>query len=650
VRWGVCGTSIRKADEVADSLKHTDVSLLLDKLGGLPLALVQAGAYIRARNLTAEKYIAHYEKTWDKLMAYQDRYPLQEYAERSVLTTWKMSYEQVRTVEPRAAMLLDQWAFLHPGEMSYELIEAYNDDSEHVVGEEEEDEALVADELSFLDAVGVLAEYSLVNSMDDPGRFSIHAVVHEWSLYNIADDETRERLCVRAIRMVAASVPSSTVAIGLQAAQRLLSHARLATRRYIEMEKMASMRSELHQVAYFMKDWESSQEVEILYLRALGGYEEALGAKHTSTLDTVNNLGNLYYNLGKMKEAEEMYLRALRGREEALGAKHTSTLSTVNNLGNLYWKQGKMKEAEEMYLRALRGREEALGAKHTSTLDTVNNLGALYWKQGKMKEAEEMYLRALGGYEEALGAKHTSTLDTVNNLGNLYNKQDKMKEAEEMLMRALRGKEEAWGAKHTSTLDTVNNLGILYAKQGKMKEAEEMLMRALRGREEALGAKHTSTLDTVNNLGALYKNQGKMKEAEEMYLRALGGYEEAWGAKHTSTLDTVNDLGNLYRDRGEVAKAKKMYERAVYGYSIVEGDHEANIVYLRRQLSLFGGSDGEADRGCQAVDRQPLISAADIATRANAVTVSDHANGPSVSGAAPVRHRKRDFLLRVLKR
>lgn len=32
--------SIRKADEVANSFKRTDESLLLDKLGGLPLALV----------------------------------------------------------------------------------------------------------------------------------------------------------------------------------------------------------------------------------------------------------------------------------------------------------------------------------------------------------------------------------------------------------------------------------------------------------------------------------------------------------------------------------------------------------------------------------------------------------------------------------
>jgi len=225
-----------------------------------------------------------------------------------------------------------------------------------------------------------------------------------------------------------------------------------------------------------------------------------------------------------------------------------------------------------------------------------------------------------------------------------------MKEAEEMLVRALRGKEEAWGAKHTSTLNTVNNLGVLYKDQDKMKEAEEMYLRALRGYEEARGAKHTSTLDTVNNLGMLYKDQGKMKEAEEMYLRALRGYEEAWGAKHTSTLDTVYGLGNVYSELGDVVKAKAMYERAAEGYKDVEVDREAHIAYIRKQLLVLGGMDNQADRIYQAVDRQPPISTSAIPTRASAGAIGDVATTSSVNGEAQRRHRKRNFLLRVLKR
>jgi cyclophilin family peptidyl-prolyl cis-trans isomerase len=75
-------------------------------------------------------------------------------------------------------------------------------------------------------------------------------------------------------------------------------------------------------------------------------YEVALGPKHTSTINTANNLGMLYADQGKLVEAEAMYTRAVQGKEEALGPKHKSTLDTVHNLGNLHADQGKLADGE----------------------------------------------------------------------------------------------------------------------------------------------------------------------------------------------------------------------------------------------------------------------------------------------------------------
>jgi len=86
----------------------------------------------------------------------------------------------------------------------------------------------------------------------------------------------------------------------------------------------------------------------MMYKRALAGKEITRGPEHTSTLDTVNNLGALYSNQGRYGDAEVMHKRALAGYEKALGSEHTSTLSTVNNLGNLYKNQGHHKDAEMM--------------------------------------------------------------------------------------------------------------------------------------------------------------------------------------------------------------------------------------------------------------------------------------------------------------
>jgi len=90
-----------------------------------------------------------------------------------------------------------------------------------------------------------------------------------------------------------------------------------------------------------------------MYRRALDGYEKAWGPDHTSTLNTVNNLGALYADQGKHGEAEKMYRRALDGYEKAWGPDHPSTLRTINNLRLLNASRGGHMKVEEIHSRAL---------------------------------------------------------------------------------------------------------------------------------------------------------------------------------------------------------------------------------------------------------------------------------------------------------
>ncbi|KAH3056320.1 hypothetical protein KXW16_005896, partial [Aspergillus fumigatus] len=68
-----------------------------------------------------------------------------------------------------------------------------------------------------------------------------------------------------------------------------------------------------------------------MYQRVLGGSEKALGPDHLSTLETVNKLGDLYADQGKLKEAGEMYQRALAGKKKAFGPDHSETRTARNN-------------------------------------------------------------------------------------------------------------------------------------------------------------------------------------------------------------------------------------------------------------------------------------------------------------------------------
>ncbi|KAL9026309.1 MAG: hypothetical protein Q9180_007502 [Flavoplaca navasiana] len=393
-----------------------------------------------------------YEQSWEELAENSDG--LMEYDDRTLYSTWNLSLKQVAAQDPEAAKLFRLMGYLGNADLWYELFQKGAGSAPDWFCD------ITKSKPRFNRAMRTLRGYSLIEAM--PGHYSLHACVHDWVLeYLIGKIDIA--LFGLAIHCVAENVAPETMPEYWVVNSRLNHHA-------LRIEQC-------HQKEDV--DWEVVNVVDI--------YE----------------MGYLNHNRGRLKEAEAMYVRALKGYEKALGAEHTLTLDTVNNLGNVYSAHGKTAEAEEMLLRALKGKEKARGAEDTSTLSTVNNLAILYSDQGKIAEAEEMFLRALKGFEKAWGAEDTSTLNTVNNLAGLYYNQDRLAEAEELYIRALKGYEKAWGTEHISTLDTFRNLAFLYEYQGKIAKAKAIYLRALKGYEKIYDANHPRVLALTSYLEKL---------------------------------------------------------------------------------------------------------------------------------------------------
>jgi tetratricopeptide (TPR) repeat protein len=598
---------------------------LLALLDGLPQAIAQAGAYLQESGVGLTSYLRFYKQQWSELMESDDHLAvasLPDYLNRSVWTTWAISYQAIRDKHEATANLLLLWSFLNNKDLWYGLFTTACRSSPVAakmlsgwIGE------IASNDTAFSQAMQLLRNYSLVEEVVETRSYATHPVVHQWAYHSQARCFNTE-LSRLAVVTVGWSVPGISNRDYATLQRRLLPHAQACSsviaknkpgwnyrghegnhEAVDEKEEQEAVLDAIHLLGNLYVDQGKLSEAEQMYEWALRGQEEAFGPTHMPTLQTVNNLGILYYNQGKLGQAEQMYKRALQGKEETFGPHHTSTLDTVNNLGNLYRNQGKLAEAGQMYERALRGKKEAHGLTHTSTLQTVNNLGNLYADQGKLGEAEQMYEQALRGMEQALGPNHTSTLNTVNNLGILYKKQGKLDEAEQMYKRALRGYEEAFGATHTLTLDLVTNLGNLYKNQGKMDEAERMYKQALQGTKEALGPNHTSTLQALSNLGILYHNQSKLGEAEQMYGRALQGYEEALGSIHMPTLTTINNLGLLYTNQGKLGEAEQMFERALRGYEEALGPVHTSTLSTLNNLGILYHNQGKLSEAQQMYER-----------------------------------------------
>ncbi|KAE8553941.1 hypothetical protein EYB25_002479 [Talaromyces marneffei] len=559
--------NLRTPEIITENEVDQDTNDLIDRLGGLPLAITIAGAFMRETGTSIREYLQYYQKSWHALQLRAR--PTRHYQQGNLLQTWLISYNEIQKRDAHVAELMLLLAHFNNRDIWYELVKGN---------------------------IRTLIQFSLIEVNQQSDSYSIHPVVQDWCLNmaQIDGHELNSHWYELALIAISSTVPSSDTRDYWRLQQRLLVHADFV-RQALKSDLLTDnvgVWDALHILGNLYFDQGKLQDAEMMYQRALVGKEKALGPGHISTFSTVNNLGLLYSDQGKFKEAEMMYQQAFAGYEKALGPDHTSTLSTVNNLGNLYFDQGKLQDAEMMYQRALVGKEKALGPGHVSTLDTMSNLGTLYFNQGKLKKAEIIFQRALAGYKKALGADHTSTFSAVNNLGLLYSNEGKLKEAELMYQQAFTGYEKALGPNHRATLDTVNNLGILYISQGKFKEAEMMYQRALAGYRKALGPDHISTFSTVNNLGLLYSDQGKFKEAEMMYQQAFIGYKKALGPDHTSTLTTVYNLGNLYFDQGKFEDAEMMYQQALIGREKVLGlDHTLTLDTINNLGLIYSYQD-----------------------------------------------------------
>src|SRR5947209_7802830 len=106
--------------ESASTTDRTAAFDIVDAMGGLPLALDQAGAYIEETNESLSNYLTIYQKQRAELL--KRRGGLVPGHPDSVATTWTLALERVERANPAAIELMRFCAFLAPDAIPEELI------------------------------------------------------------------------------------------------------------------------------------------------------------------------------------------------------------------------------------------------------------------------------------------------------------------------------------------------------------------------------------------------------------------------------------------------------------------------------------------------------------------------------------------------
>lgn len=560
--------------------ERAEAEKLCALLGGLPLALDQAAAYIEENQCRLADYLHLYQLRRAQLLRRRGGQVGANTSAHVVATTWKLSFEDVERTNPAAADLLRMCAFLHPDGIPEALL---------LAGAEELNPQLqmtVADPLQWDEAIGVLRRYSMVRRAAEEQMLLLHRLV-QVVIKDAMAPQVYSEWARRAVHLVSQALPEMEFNTW-PLYQLYLPHA-LVCIDLMEQEDMRFPQAArlLHQVGSYLYERGRYSDAELILKRALSTREQLYGSEHPDTATSLHDLGMVHWKQGKYEQAESVYRRALSIREHVQGAEHPDTANTLTFLGVLYWHQGKYEQVEPLFRRALSIRERALGPTHSLTALSLNNLAALYYKQGKYEQAGPLFQRAPEILEQALGPTHPDTALTLNNLAEFYRNQGQYAQAEPLYQRALAIREQALGPMHPDMAVSLHTLARLHRDQGYYDQAGPLMQRGLTIREQALGPEHPETADSMHDLAELYYNQGQYEQAEPLFGRALAIRERMLEANHPDTAQSLSGLAMLYRDQGRYEQAEPLFQRAVEIMEQVGLDNPSVATALENYASLL---------------------------------------------------------------
>jgi non-specific serine/threonine protein kinase/serine/threonine-protein kinase len=244
----------------------------------------------------------------------------------------------------------------------------------------------------------------------------------------------REKLLGRDHPLVA------RVAFGLGALrwhQNRLDESEAAYRRALAIDERPSgdsteMGRDLMGLAVVQVQRKRYAQAETLMKRSIDVQARHLGPDHIDLAPALNNLGALYWTLGRYDDALPIYERVRKTFERTLDPSHPDIAALYNNLAETYWKLGRFDEAEPLFRRSLAIKESRLSPGHSSLAITLHSMAGMLRDQGRLGDAEAAYRRALDIRLRAYGPTNGEVVETSTALAALLRARGRAHEADSL--------------------------------------------------------------------------------------------------------------------------------------------------------------------------------------------------------------------------
>jgi tetratricopeptide (TPR) repeat protein len=441
---------------------------VVKELGCLALAIEQAAAYIREASKDLFKFLPSYRKN---RKTHHSRIPKGNWQyEKSVATTWHLSFHQVEKNNLAAKKLLQLFAFMNPDGILTAFLDAGKE------GLDADLRDIVDDSDCFNEAMSELERFSFIRREfhNDRQRITVHRLVQLVVMDSLQELE-RNKMIHQVHQLGIAAFPEPPSLKSCVSMLNLCREYRSQIMCCLQHEDFCDGNSKWHVLAGRVVDYlyADGYYKDCLELSMLTSRERTrlLGAEHLHTIESKCTQASTYRMLGRFDEALALFQETLNISRRVLGPEHDETLLIMDGLAGVYADMAEYTNACHLYEETVRIRTRILGVEHPQTLPSVDGLAHVYRKLGRYNVACALHLRTLRISKEVLGPEHVDTLSSMVRFGWIQWRMGQYVEALQLFQESFNIRTRVLGPEHPHTLMSMDSVAWGYWRLGQERKA-----------------------------------------------------------------------------------------------------------------------------------------------------------------------------------
>ena len=592
---------------------------LAAELGGLPLALEQAAAYIQATGDSLAGYLASFQQRRANMLARGE--PI-GYG-KTVATTWALAFEDLQQAALGAIGLLRLLANCAPDAIPLHLLLQPRPGLGDQLAPEMAQVLvpLLEDALAAKDAIAALRRYSLISPPAD-GLVSVHRLIQAVTVDQMpADLAVAWRQATAAV--IEAAIPQDPNEPDTWTDfAALLPHARAA---------LPADSDCLERIAAYLSFGGSYGAACDLQRALLLARERVLGPEHQRTLISRANLARWTGEAGDAAGARDQFAALVLAFVRAFGTEHPSSLTAAAALARFTGEAGDAVGARDQLAALVPAFERVLGPEHRDTLITRANLASQTGDAGNAAGARDQFVALLPVEERVFGPEHLETLTARSNLASWTGQAGDTVGARDQYAALLPVEERVFGPEHRGTLISRANLARWTGEAGDAAWACRQFAALLPMFERVLGPEHPDSMTSRHGLARWTALAGDLAGARDQFAALLSMQERVLGPEHAATLATRSNLAALAEEEGDAAGARDQYATLLPIRERVLGPEHPDTLAACSNLAYWTGAAGDAagarDQFAALLSMQERVlgpeHAATLATRSNLAALAE---------------------------